>query len=145
MPFDAAHWCAISQVDLSVLLCLRCHGHITVWILLIMSCKKEWDYCKSSLNLMQIHIWTTWFKGKFLIVAKNTCCIFVCLLMLMRIAVAKSLTWCKLRRWYVHALWCRSLMCNIPGQRLNFSVLKVSWTYHCLNIVYHVMQKIIEL
>ena len=61
MPFDAAHQCAVSQVNLSILLCLRYHGHVTMQKLLIVSCKKEWVYSKSSLNLMRIHIWTPWF------------------------------------------------------------------------------------
>ena len=30
MPFDATHWCAISQVNLSTLLCSRCLEHMTV-------------------------------------------------------------------------------------------------------------------
>ena len=41
MPFDAAHWCTISQVYLSIVLCSRYHGHVTVRILLIASCKKD--------------------------------------------------------------------------------------------------------
>ena len=61
MPFDATHWCAISQVNLSILLCSRYHEYVTVRILLIASCKKEWCYSKFSLNLMRIHIWTPWF------------------------------------------------------------------------------------
>ena len=59
MPFDAAHWCAVSQVNLSLVLCLRYHEHVTVRILLIASCKKDQGYSVSSLNLTQIHIWTS--------------------------------------------------------------------------------------
>ena len=77
MPFDAAHWCAVSQVKLSILLCSRYHGHVTIRILLIASCKKDQGYSKSSLNLMQIHIWTTWFKGKFLIMLQKILVLFL--------------------------------------------------------------------
>ena len=153
MPFDAAHWCAVSQVNLSIVLCLRYHGHVTVRILLIASCKKDQGYSKSSLNLTQIHIWTPWFDIWFFRFVKiNTsnkmtsfglfflfliCCVLKCL----SIVFANQIIWCKSRRLHVHALWCRSLMCSFPGQPLNFAVLKVTWTCNRSIIVDCIMQK----
>ena len=65
MPFDAAHWCAFSQVNLSIVLCSRYHEYVTVQILLIATCKKDQGYSNSCLNVMQIHIWTSWLRWRF--------------------------------------------------------------------------------
>ena len=87
MPFDAAHWCAISQVNLSILLCLRYHGHVTVWILLITWCKKAlflMGEINCALTSRRSNVWTPWFEVRLFDFVKmntlNKCDIFVCLI-----------------------------------------------------------------
>ena len=151
MLSDAACWWEVSQNNLSILLSSRYHEYVTVQILLIASCKKDWGYGDSCLNVTQIHIWTSWLRWRFFdcddihFVGNYKICgnllvhyfVFRCL----SVVFTNQKILCLSRRLHVHTLWCRSLMYNIPGLPLNCSVLEGPWTCNRSNIVDRVMQK----